>query len=143
MVRSKSDFDLSQLTYLFSILPDPPIDLIKKVEKILFKFIWNGKPDEIKRDVIYCKKEMGGLNMTNISHFIDALNIAWFKRLLNVENNGRLLNVENNGRLLNVENNGRLLNVENNGKWKVLFDNKLSKLGAGRMDMVMQTCSYF
>ena len=125
MVRSKSDFDLSQLTYLFSILPDPPIDLIKKVEKILFKFIWNGKPDEIKRDVIYCKKEMGGLNMTNISHFIDALNIAWFKRLLNVENNGRLLN------------------VENNGKWKVLFDNKLSKLGAGRMDMVMQTCSYF
>ena len=42
---------LSQMTYLFSVLPSPPSEFIKRLEQILFKFIWNGKPDKIKR---YC-----------------------------------------------------------------------------------------
>ena len=93
---------LSQLTYMFSILPCPPNDFIKKLENVLFKFIWNNKPDKIKRQVLYGTKENGGLKMTNIGHFIDALKIAWVKRYMH---------------------------DENKGKWKTLFKNELSKFG--------------
>ena len=71
---------LSQLTYMFSILPNPSQEFMKKVEKALFKFIWNNKPDKVKREVLYSTKENGGLKMTNIAHFSDALKIAWVKR---------------------------------------------------------------
>ena len=47
---------------MFSILPNPSQDLMKKVEKALFKFIWNNKPDQIKREVLYSTRENGGLN---------------------------------------------------------------------------------
>lgn len=93
---------LSQLTYLFSVLPSPPNEFIKRLEQILFKFIWNGKPDKIKREILYCNKEDGGLKMTNISKFIDALKIAWVKRFLD---------------------------AENKGCWKILFSNELFKIG--------------
>ena len=77
---------VSQMTYPFSVLPSPPSEFIKRLEQILFKFIWNGKPDKIKREMLYCSKEDRGLKMTNISKFIDALKIAWVKRFLDDEN---------------------------------------------------------
>ena len=80
---------LSQLTYMFSILPNPSQEFMKKVEKALFKFIWNNKPDKVKREVLYSTKENGGLKMTNIAHFSDALKIAWVKRYMQDENNGK------------------------------------------------------
>ena len=63
------------MTYLFSVLPSPPSEFIKTSEQILFKFIWNGKPDKIKREILYCSKEDGDRKMTNISKFIDALKL--------------------------------------------------------------------
>jgi exonuclease III len=93
---------LSQMTYLLSVLPNPQPKFIKKIEQTLFKFIWNGKPDKVKRDVMYCKKEYGGLKMTNIPNFIHALKISWVKRFLN---------------------------DQNKGSWKCLFSNELLKVG--------------
>ena len=60
---------LSQLIYLFSVLPNPPNYFIKKLEQTLFKFIWNGKPDKISRKTMYSNKEDGGLKMTNIHNY--------------------------------------------------------------------------
>ena len=93
---------LSQLTYLFSTLSNPPENYIKKLEHVLFKFIWKGKPDKINRNTLCGKKENGGLKMTNIRNFIDALKIAWVKRFFD---------------------------DTNRGKWKVLFCKEISKVG--------------
>ena len=49
---------LSQLTYLFSVLPSPPLDFMKKIEKLLFKFIWNDKQDRVKLMCCMAKKKM-------------------------------------------------------------------------------------
>ena len=57
---------LSQMTYLFSVLPNQSNDFIKKIEQILFKFIWNGKSDKVKREMMHCSKEASGVKMTNI-----------------------------------------------------------------------------
>ena len=46
---------ISQLTYLFSVLPNPPDSFLKKIEQLFFKFIWNGKQDKINRDTMYNK----------------------------------------------------------------------------------------
>ena len=93
---------LSQMTYLFSVLPKPPNEFIKKLEQVLFNFIWNGKPDKIKRSTLYLSKQDGGLNMVNIHNFIDALKITWVKRFLD---------------------------EKNKASWKILFSNELLKIG--------------
>ena len=70
------------MTYLFSVLPSTNSDFIKRLGQILFKFIWNDKSDKIKREVLYCNKEDGGLKMINVSQFINALKIARVKKFL-------------------------------------------------------------
>ena len=56
----------SQLVYQLSVLPTPPRDFLVKVEKLLFQFLWSNKPDKVKRNVLFGKKEEGGMNMPNI-----------------------------------------------------------------------------
>ena len=51
---------LSKLTHLFLALPNPPGDLIKRLERIFYKFLWNSGPDRIKRSVIIKKINAGG-----------------------------------------------------------------------------------
>ena len=40
---------ISKLVHIFNTLPNPPKDFTISLERIFFKFIWNGKPDKIKR----------------------------------------------------------------------------------------------
>ena len=40
---------LSKFTHLFLALPYPPEELIKKLNKIFYTFLWNSGPDRIKR----------------------------------------------------------------------------------------------
>ena len=44
-----------------------------------------GKPDKIKRSVMYSSTDEGGLNMPNVQHQEYALKIAWVKRLCSEE----------------------------------------------------------
>ena len=73
-------FALSQLVFLLSVLPNPPLSFLKVVEKTIFNFIWNGKPDKVRRTTLCLPTHLGGLNMINIYHFIDAIKISWVKR---------------------------------------------------------------
>ena len=63
-------------------LPKPPDDFLKNVERILYKFLWNGGPDRIERTIIVKNLKAGGLRMVNISDFIIALNISWLRRVV-------------------------------------------------------------
>ena len=46
------NFALPKLIYPLSSLTNPPIGTAQRLEKIMFNFIWDGKPDKIKRDTL-------------------------------------------------------------------------------------------
>ena len=72
---------LSKLTHLFLTIPTFDSGLITKIEKMLYAFLWNNKPDKIKRDHIVQNYNQGGLKMVNIKNFVTALKITWIRRL--------------------------------------------------------------
>ena len=76
---------IPKLNHLFSAIPNPDKAFIKNLEKIFFKFIWNKGNDKIKRNVVTQSYEKGGLNMTDITDFIDSLKISWIRRLFKSE----------------------------------------------------------
>lgn len=43
---------LSKFVHLFLALPNPPGELIKTLEKIIYTFLWNSGPDRISRRVM-------------------------------------------------------------------------------------------
>ena len=47
-----------------------------------FDFLWDGKPDKIKREIAKLKLEQGGLGMIDIVLFDKALKLTWIRRLL-------------------------------------------------------------
>jgi hypothetical protein len=79
---------LSQLIYLASILPKPPKYLIDSINKHIYEFIWNKKPDKIKRVILSNNSSNLGANLTNFEAMCDSLKIAWVKRLLDDTNTG-------------------------------------------------------
>ena len=77
---------LSKFIHLFRSLP-PPLDyLIKQITKIMFSFMWDGKPDKISRTTLVQDKENGGMEMLNLGSFIKGLQINWVRRLLSNQN---------------------------------------------------------
>ena len=75
-------FALPKLIYVLSSLQSPPADTIKRIETIMYKFIWDGKPDKIKREILIQDYGKGGLKMIDIKTFIKALKISWIKRII-------------------------------------------------------------
>ena len=84
---SHKNFALPKLIYALSSLPDPPQQTIKRIEKSMYNFLWNGKPEKIKRDILTGDYEKG-LKMIDINIFIKSLKVSWLKRI--IENNGIL-----------------------------------------------------
>ena len=72
---------LSKLVHVLSALPNPDEALIKKLNSILFRFIWNNGPDKIKRSELVQDYKDGGLKMIDVHSFLAGLKVSWFKRL--------------------------------------------------------------
>ena len=71
---------LSKLTYLFINLPDPSETFLNDLQKLMFNFLWDGKPDKIKRTCTFQTYEEGGLKMIDVKSFLCALKCTWMKR---------------------------------------------------------------
>lgn len=56
---------LPKLTHLFFTLHNPPKSIIKKLNTLFFKLLWNG-PDKDRRKVIIKPYEDGGIRMIGI-----------------------------------------------------------------------------
>ena len=69
---------------------------------MFFNFVWDGKGDKVKHDIMINDYENGGLRMIDIKIFNKALKSSWVKKYLD---------------------------PENQGKWKLLFDYELQNLG--------------
>ena len=73
---------LSKFAYLFLALPNPPGELIKNLERMFFKFLWNKGPDRISRKQMIKDIVAGGLRMVEIHAFINSLKITWLRRII-------------------------------------------------------------
>ena len=92
---------LSKFAYQFLVLPNPPGVLLKSLESMFFKFLWNKGPDRISRKQMVKNIEAGGLRMIEINVFVTPLEETWLRRIiLNSENdNWSILSNINFGKL--------------------------------------------
>ncbi|XP_043210824.1 uncharacterized protein LOC122375482 [Amphibalanus amphitrite] len=68
---------ISQLVYVMTVLPAPPKPFIKEVEKLMFKFIWGGKKDKVKRMTLKSKYKGGGLKVPDLALQAQSLKVTW------------------------------------------------------------------
>lgn len=74
---------LPQLLYLFSVLCIfIPKIFFKKLNTLLFKFIWNGGNDRVKRNFLFHDYTEGGLRMIDVAAFSQAQKLVWAKKML-------------------------------------------------------------
>ena len=71
---------ISKLIYSASVLPVSD-HYIQEINKLIFNFIWAGKPPKIKRNTIIGEKKDGGLKMCDFKIQEKALKIAWVNRI--------------------------------------------------------------
>ena len=70
----------SKLIHIFLVLPVPE-NFIRKLNTLFFQFLWNNKPDKIKRAAICGDYSKGGLKMVNVYQFIKSFKITWIRRI--------------------------------------------------------------
>ena len=68
----------SQLVYILSPLPTPS-GYLKDINSLLYKFLWNGKCDKMKRIHMINDYTKGGLKMLDIQSFNNAVKANGFK----------------------------------------------------------------
>ena len=83
---------LSKLIYNLSIT-DIPKQFIPEINKILFNFLWSGKREKIKRNIIIQDIMKGGLKMIDLNSIIDSLKLSWVKRLVLILVNRNIFHV--------------------------------------------------
>lgn len=74
-------FALSKLWYISSFMDIPEI-FIKKYERIIYKFIWNGNIEYIKRNTLNLPFDRGGLGMFNIRAKFETIHFQQFKYIV-------------------------------------------------------------
>ena len=74
-------FILSKFIHLFITIPSPDHQFIKQINSLLFGYLWNQKPDKIKRSIIIQDFNKGGLRMLDLQYFIQSLKLTWMSRL--------------------------------------------------------------
>ena len=76
-------FLLSQFVYLAIPLPRPSTAVIKQVNSLIYKFMWGGGREKIKREIVNLSREQGGLGMIDFNSFISSLKIKLLQKIMN------------------------------------------------------------
>ena len=77
---------LSKLLYVASLLPMPNEEYIKKINKLIYTFIWNSR-DRIRRNVLISPIEYGGIGIVDVETKLKALKASWVSRIINTDSN--------------------------------------------------------
>ena len=83
---------IPKLTHLFMALPKP--HCLKRLENILFNFLWKGNKDRVARKTMIQDYEYGGCRMIQIESFIKALKLTWVRRIIKSESQWKNLFLE-------------------------------------------------
>ena len=78
---------LSQFVYLIVPLLSPPATTINRIQTNMYKFVWGGKPDKIKRAVTNNTKPEGGFEMIEFTDFFTSLKLKLVGILISENNN--------------------------------------------------------
>ena len=73
---------LSKLIYLWILLPNPPNNILRKLQSDIFNFVWDNKNDKIKRSISVRQIKDGGINIPHIETYIQSLKLTWMQKLL-------------------------------------------------------------
>ena len=70
---------LPNLTYIVTntVIDKESLQIFKN---IIYKFIWNGKKDKIKRSTLVKEYTEGGLKMIDIDSYIKSIHLKWIKK---------------------------------------------------------------
>ena len=60
--------------------------ILNEINKAFFNFLWNGKGDKIKRDIMIGDYSQGGLRMIDIQSCNKALKTMWVIKYLDESN---------------------------------------------------------
>ena len=71
---------LSKFNHLFISVPVSD-KFLKKINDLIYGYLWEGKPDKISRKTICANYFDGGLKMVNIFNFEKSLKLSWVKRM--------------------------------------------------------------
>ena len=77
-------FLVSQINYELEMKPIPK-NIVKEIDKILWNFLWNGKQPSVNKQTMCLDAEKGGMNMINLSSFIEAKQIKLIHKIVNSE----------------------------------------------------------
>ena len=87
---------LPKFIYLFQCMPlIPPKSFFAEINSIILSFIWNGKTPRIKKDLLFCPKQEGGLNLPNMELYHMAAHTFYIDRIINNTNEDPWLDIEN------------------------------------------------
>ena len=53
-----------------------------ELNRLVFKFLWSGKPDLVCRNVMFHPKEAGGFSVVSIDFKVYSLLVQWVRRLV-------------------------------------------------------------
>ena len=71
---------IPKLVYNMTVLHVPE-EIIKRIEKLIYNFLW-GKTHRIKKNTVIGPYLKGGLNVTDIESKIKSLKVSWLPRLM-------------------------------------------------------------
>ena len=80
---ARSRLALSKVTHLVQIIPSPPPDQIKRLQRILNHFIWSGSGQKkvvIREGLAQQPPNRGGLGTTHLENFWDSLKMSTLPR---------------------------------------------------------------
>ena len=77
---------IPNITYIASVT-DLDKTNISKFKKMIFEILWNNRSEKVKRSTLCTDYTNGGLRVTDIDKYIDAIKINWVKRLITPEKN--------------------------------------------------------
>ena len=80
-------YAMPKLLYVLNNVHVPEV-YIKKVNDTFFKYLWEDKPDKVKRATVIQDYELGGLKMINFEYMCKSMKAMWIKRMMiNMEAN--------------------------------------------------------
>ncbi len=74
---------ISKFVHPASVLSVPD-EVLRALKRRIYKFLWNGKSEKVKRSVLSNSIKDGGLNMINVDAFIESIKASWVTKLLTI-----------------------------------------------------------
>ncbi len=117
---------IAKINHLFLSLPTPGEDIITQLNKMFYKYLWNGPIDRVKRDIVVKPYHLGGLKMLDIRSFIKSMKVSWIRRTIKNESKWSNIHFHMTPFLQNFEKYGsdyiyRNMHRINNPFWKDVY----------------------